>query len=110
MIKGKSVTHTFTSQSKALQELNAEWIVEDFESGGALVPFANFGTVTFTGATATTGSYPEISDYFIWLNFPFSFTLIAYCILSFLTWSSHRLFQIASHQELEVVNKIRIKC
>lgn len=54
--KGTSVTHTFTSQSAALQELNAEWIVEDFESGGALVPFADFGTVTFTGATATTGS------------------------------------------------------
>ncbi|CAN8102643.1 unnamed protein product [Discula destructiva] len=54
--KGTSVTHTFTSQSQALQELNAEWIVEDFESGGALVPFADFGTVTFTGATATTSS------------------------------------------------------
>lgn len=53
--KGTTVTHTFTSQSQALQELNAEWIVEDFESGNALVPFADFGTVTFTGASATTG-------------------------------------------------------
>ncbi|KAH8896866.1 acid proteinase [Thozetella sp. PMI_491] len=53
---GKSVSHTFTGQSAALQELNAEWIVEDFSSGGSLVPFANFGTVTFTGATATTSS------------------------------------------------------
>jgi hypothetical protein len=30
--------------------------VEDFEENGGLVPFANFGTVTFTGASATTAS------------------------------------------------------
>lgn len=54
--KGTSVTHTFTSQSQALQELNAEWIVEDFEENSSLVPFANFGTVTFTGASATGAS------------------------------------------------------
>ncbi|KAK6196807.1 hypothetical protein LQW54_011168 [Pestalotiopsis sp. IQ-011] len=53
---GKSVTHTFSGQSKALQELNAEWIVEDFSSGSSLVPFADFGKVTFTGASATTSS------------------------------------------------------
>ncbi|KAH6652440.1 putative aspergillopepsin [Truncatella angustata] len=53
---GKSVTHTFTGQSQALQELNAEWIVEDFSSGGSLVPFADFGSVTFTNAYATTSS------------------------------------------------------
>ncbi|KAI0750399.1 aspergillopepsin [Fomes fomentarius] len=53
--KGKTVTHTFSSQP-SLCEYNAEWIVEDFESGGSLVPFANFGTVTFTGASATTSS------------------------------------------------------
>jgi hypothetical protein len=50
--KGTSVTHTFSSQSNALQELNAEWIVEDFSEGYSLVPFADFGTVTFTDATA----------------------------------------------------------
>lgn len=54
--KGTSVTHTFTSQSQALQELNAEWIVEDFSEGYSLVPFADFGTVTFTGATAKGSS------------------------------------------------------
>ena len=57
-------------------EENAEWIVEDFEENGqysvfahlipvrrcssrslgGLVPFANFGTVTFTDATATSSS------------------------------------------------------
>ena len=37
----------------ALCEENAEWIVEDYEEGSSLVPFANFGTVTFSGAKAT---------------------------------------------------------
>ncbi|KAI0129075.1 acid proteinase [Xylariales sp. AK1849] len=50
--KGTTVTHSFSGQSDALCEYNAEWIVEDFESGGSLVPFADFGTVTFTGASA----------------------------------------------------------
>ncbi|TPX19099.1 uncharacterized protein E0L32_011172 [Thyridium curvatum] len=53
---GKSVSHSFSGESDMLCETNAEWIVEDFSSGGSLVPFANFGTVTFTGASATTGS------------------------------------------------------
>ncbi|KAK9777566.1 putative Aspergillopepsin-2 [Seiridium cardinale] len=53
---GKSVTHTFSGSSPGLQELNAEWIVEDFSSGSSLVPFADFGSVTFTNAYATTSS------------------------------------------------------
>ena len=52
---GKTVTQDITSSS-ALCEENAEWIVEDYEEGDSLVPFADFGTVTFTGASATTGS------------------------------------------------------
>ncbi|EAW12184.1 A4/G1 family peptidase [Aspergillus clavatus NRRL 1] len=53
---GKTVKHTFTGGVDGdLCETNAEWIVEDFESNGSLVPFVNFGTVTFTGAKATTG-------------------------------------------------------
>ncbi|KAI1309798.1 acid proteinase [Xylaria venustula] len=67
---GKSVTHSFSGESNKLQELNAEWIVEDFEENGSLVEFANFGTVTFTNAVATTssgtsvqaGSNPSILD------------------------------------------------
>ncbi|GJE96333.1 peptidase G1 domain-containing protein [Phanerochaete sordida] len=35
---------------------DAEWIVEDFEENGGLVPFANFGTVTFSGAAAITNA------------------------------------------------------
>lgn len=49
---GKKVSHSFTSPPSTLCETNAEWIVEDFQSGGQLVPFANFGSVTFTDATA----------------------------------------------------------
>ncbi|TFK87241.1 aspergillopepsin [Polyporus arcularius HHB13444] len=52
---GQTVSNTFSDQP-ALCQTNAEWIVEDFESGGSLVSFANFGTVTFTGASATTNS------------------------------------------------------
>ena len=52
---GKTVSHTFSGQPSLCQE-NAEWIVEDFEEGSSLVPLANWGTVTFTGASATTGS------------------------------------------------------
>ncbi|GAB7329390.1 hypothetical protein MBLNU13_g01174t1 [Cladosporium sp. NU13] len=52
--KGKTVTHTFTGGvDGTLCETNAEWIVEDFEENGSLVPFADFGSVTFTGASYT---------------------------------------------------------
>ncbi|GAD94734.1 aspergillopepsin, putative [Paecilomyces variotii No. 5] len=50
---GQTVTHSFSGERDKLCEYNAEWIVEDFESNGSLVPFADFGTVTFSGATAT---------------------------------------------------------
>lgn len=50
---GKSVTHTFNGGVDGdLCEYNAEWIVEDYEQGGSLVKFANFGTVDFTGCSA----------------------------------------------------------
>ncbi|KAG8214036.1 peptidase A4 family-domain-containing protein, partial [Butyriboletus roseoflavus] len=49
---GQTVTQELTS-SYALCEENAEWIVEDFEENGSLVPFADFGTVTFTSATGS---------------------------------------------------------
>ncbi|KAI1198409.1 peptidase A4 family-domain-containing protein [Nemania serpens] len=49
---GKSVSHSFSSESNRLCQYDAEWIVEDYESGGALVTFANFDSVTFTGASA----------------------------------------------------------
>ncbi|KAB8223437.1 peptidase A4 family-domain-containing protein [Aspergillus novoparasiticus] len=53
---GKTVTQTFTGQiTNALCETNAEWIMEDFSSLVSLVPFANFGTVTFTDISATSG-------------------------------------------------------
>jgi len=51
---GKTVTHSFSNEGSlgSLCETNAEWIVEDFDSGGSQVAFANFGSVTFTGASA----------------------------------------------------------
>ncbi|BAE62645.1 unnamed protein product [Aspergillus oryzae RIB40] len=53
---GKTVSHTFAGQDdNALCETNAEWIMEDFSSFLSLVPFANFGTVTFTDISATSG-------------------------------------------------------
>jgi hypothetical protein len=52
---GEVVSHTFSSGSTqaSLGKVNAEWIVEDYESGGSLVNFANFCTVIFSGAQAT---------------------------------------------------------
>ncbi|KAM0263704.1 hypothetical protein ACHAQJ_001018 [Trichoderma viride] len=53
---GKSVSHSFTNTPSTLCETNAEWIVEDFEEGSSLVPFADFGSVTFSNATASGSS------------------------------------------------------
>ncbi|CZR54719.1 related to aspergillopepsin II precursor [Phialocephala subalpina] len=54
---GTTVTHTFTGGVDGdLCEYNAEWIVEDFEENGSLVTFADFGSVEFTGCSATTSS------------------------------------------------------
>lgn len=53
--KNQSVNQTVSS-SDALCGQDAEWIVEDFEEGNSLVPFVNFGTVTFTNAAAGTSS------------------------------------------------------
>ncbi|KAI3395034.1 hypothetical protein diail_1857 [Diaporthe ilicicola] len=50
---GQKVTHSFSNPPSTLCETNAEWIVEDFESGNSLVPLANFGKVTFTDASAS---------------------------------------------------------
>ncbi len=60
---GQTVSHSFSGQSDQLCETNAEWIVEDFEENGSLVPFANFGTVTFTDAAVNTadGTVQDVS-------------------------------------------------
>ncbi|KAF4332957.1 peptidase a4 family [Fusarium beomiforme] len=50
---GQKVTHSFTNTPSTLCETNAEWIVEAFQEGGSQVDLANFGTVTFTGASAS---------------------------------------------------------
>lgn len=59
---GKSVAQPLSvSASQALCEQNAEWIVEDFQTCTASgtcsqVPFANFGSVTFTNALVAQGA------------------------------------------------------
>jgi hypothetical protein len=63
--KGTSVSHTFSGETAgSLCQTDAEWIVEDFTqiNGGqeSLVPLVNFGTVTFSGASATTNSGTKI--------------------------------------------------
>lgn len=52
------MTHTFSGSTGSLCETNAEWIVEDYEEGSALVPFADFDTVTFTDSyVKSSGSW-----------------------------------------------------
>ncbi|KAN0088194.1 Peptidase A4 family domain containing protein [Tylopilus felleus] len=51
LTNGQSVTQALTSSS-ALCGQDAEWIVEDFEQGNSLVAFVDFGSVTFSSATA----------------------------------------------------------
>ncbi|KIP06550.1 hypothetical protein PHLGIDRAFT_42062, partial [Phlebiopsis gigantea 11061_1 CR5-6] len=63
-VTGTAVIHNKSTGEVAAQDVsgpalcgqNAEWIVEDFVSGGFHVPLANFGTVTFTNALATTAT------------------------------------------------------
>ena len=53
---GKKESHTFKNEGHHLCQENAEWIVEDFEEGKTLIPFADFHHVTFTDAHYTDGS------------------------------------------------------
>ncbi|KAJ7488162.1 peptidase A4 family-domain-containing protein [Mycena latifolia] len=52
---GESGTVSLTSPSPLCLS-NAEWIVEDYQEGTFLMPFANFGSITFNDASATTQS------------------------------------------------------
>ncbi|UNI21281.1 hypothetical protein JDV02_007283 [Purpureocillium takamizusanense] len=53
---GAKASHDFTNPPSKLCEENAEWIVEDFVTDGKLVPFADFGSITFTDARAEGSS------------------------------------------------------
>ena len=61
---GDTVTQQLNAPSPdaTLAGQNAEWIVEDFSSGGGLVPFANFGQVTFTNCAAEAGGQTVGTD------------------------------------------------
>lgn len=52
---GKTVTKSLTSTNALCLE-NAEWIVEDFEEDGSLVTLADFGTIVYSDAVATTNT------------------------------------------------------
>ncbi|KAM6491298.1 Peptidase A4 family domain containing protein [Amanita muscaria] len=51
---GQTASHDLSYPEYPLCEQDAEWIIEDFSSGGGLVPLCDFGTVTFTNANAYT--------------------------------------------------------
>jgi hypothetical protein len=55
---GQTATHPFYSELYSLCGTNAEWIVEDASNGYGLVPFADFNSVTFYGASATSYGVP----------------------------------------------------
>ncbi|KAB8262504.1 peptidase A4 family-domain-containing protein [Aspergillus pseudonomiae] len=54
---GQKVSQTVTAPAPTatLVGQNAEWIVEDFQSGDSMVVMANFGEVKFSGAQAEAG-------------------------------------------------------
>ncbi|KAJ6439234.1 reverse transcriptase [Purpureocillium lavendulum] len=57
LTSGKSVSKTFRSETAyPLCETDAEWIVEDFKSGGKLVSLLNWGTLKFTETTAKSAN------------------------------------------------------
>uniref|UniRef100_A0A093X7Q5 Aspergillopepsin-2 n=1 Tax=Talaromyces marneffei PM1 TaxID=1077442 RepID=A0A093X7Q5_TALMA len=52
VVANSNTSGTATIENLSTAQTNAEWIVEDYESGGSLVTLDNFGTVTFTSASA----------------------------------------------------------
>ncbi|KAJ7247137.1 peptidase G1 [Mycena haematopus] len=52
--RGTSIVGTVSGGTR-LSAASAEWILEDFESGSSLVPFAAFPTSSFTGAAVQSG-------------------------------------------------------
>jgi hypothetical protein len=61
LTNGDTVKQFLTSNTPLCGQ-NTEWIVEDYEVNGDFVPFANFGTVTFTDAVAESSGnfyYPS---------------------------------------------------
>lgn len=65
-IENQTTGETASQELKAPDEKsnlagqNAEWIVEDFQSGGQLVSLVDFGTVTFSDAQAQAGSSEKV--------------------------------------------------
>ncbi|RDW63081.1 uncharacterized protein DSM5745_10192 [Aspergillus mulundensis] len=62
LTSGESVTTTVSApkSTATLAGLNAEWVVEDYSSGGEAVPFVGFGEVRFEGCAAGLGDGREV--------------------------------------------------
>lgn len=59
---GKSFTHTWSSGPKKLCQAEAEWIVERPGTGdGTPVPFVDYGSVTFTSASASNAAGSSVN-------------------------------------------------
>jgi hypothetical protein len=61
---------TTTQKTPNAQRSSAEWIAEAPSSRSGVLPLANFGTVYFTGCTATLNGVTQSIDYSGWQNDP----------------------------------------
>jgi hypothetical protein len=59
-----------TQQNPSAERSSAEWIVEAPSIGNHILPLADFGTVTFSGATATINGITDHIDNRYWQNTP----------------------------------------
>jgi Peptidase A4 family len=63
---GNIASFNVSSSKYPLLGLNAEWVVEDYDAGGEMVPLVNFGNVTFynsfTGTVAGANMGPQQGD------------------------------------------------
>ncbi len=68
-IKDNTTSKSFSTTEKATaQRSSAEWIVEAPSSNSGVLPLANFGTATFSGATATISGTTGAIDNSSWQN------------------------------------------
>jgi hypothetical protein len=64
----KNASFTITQTAPSLQRSSAEWIVEAPSGGAGILPLANFGTQTFSGAKTTINGTTGAIDNAKWAN------------------------------------------
>ncbi|KAI3397178.1 hypothetical protein diail_11152 [Diaporthe ilicicola] len=100
---GTTKTETFSGETDgSLCEYNAEWIVEDFEecsssNSCSLVPFADFGTVTFTSASAVHSGTTITAEMFSLLTVVMAFA--AHATAQDLAFPTSGTFGITPHDQ-----------